>query len=423
MSLTLINEIPTYSFADNPIWVVIESGDYSGSEPPFEPDEPNQRIILSIFTFKPGFQDEKEARLSLAISPFTKRAFANVAATFNLQITPPDPDTIVNPTIELTAEENGWRLYLIQAYKQFGLPPEEEETPSLVIGSTTAPDLLYAIKGGLPLDAVNIINPLQSDGDVKLLHLLLGNIYLDTPPLAAEDYVIRPATKEMPSWMYVFTTFDDPYDLLVTVGFSDGSTNQHTFTGLNSFEGINYIPVGWDQLDLDTNITTPTGAKPEYYFVSLVDAGTTTGIGMTMLFQLHECQPFTRYILMETGLGGLETVPLFGKHAYGVESSRETTRMTTTIDTTPETGNYANFNRQTNRVITAQTGYSTKNYIDLLSQLLCGELWEIDIKGERFLKIAADQQTFRELYKEDDDLYALEFKYRQGWDDPHSIKI
>lgn len=425
MALTHISDPPKYSFADNPIWIIVESDQYSGSAPPFEPDEPNQRVIFYIATFKPDGTDIKESRISLAISPFDKRAYANVAATFSLQIGPPNPDTITDPTIALTAEPRGWALYVIQAYEQSGLPPEINSDPSLEIGfdESRQPNL-YVIKGGLPLDAVNIINPLQESGDVKLLHLLLANIYQDTLPITSiSDLIIRPATKEMPSWMYVFTTFDDPYDLVVTVGFSNGSTDTHTFSNINSEVGINYVPVGWNQLDLDTNITTPSGAKPEYYTVSLTDSGDPTGIGMTMFFQLHECQPYTRYILMETGLGGMETIPLFGKHSYAVESSRETTRITTTPLSNSETGTYANFNRQTNRVITSRTGYYTKNYIDLLSQLLCGELWEIDIIGDRFLKIAADQQSFRELYKEDEDLYALEFRYRQGWDDPHSIKI
>ena len=418
MALTLENTIPQYSFADNPIWVIVASDQYTGDEPPFVPIEFNQRVVMLVEYEQPA-GTFKSASLSLAISPFTKLAYANVAATLNIPIGPPNDTTIINPTIAMTAESKGWAKYTVSAFEQSGIPPEVANLPSLELGIEP---LLYAIKGGLPLDAVDTINQLNTTTTGKLLHLLLGNIYQDTLPITDfGDLIIRPATKEQPSWMYIFSLGAETFTAKITVGFSNGATVVHTIAGITAVEGINYLPVGWNQLDLDTSIVGPAGEKAEFYSITLEKAA--ADVGFTMFFQLHECQPTTRYLLMETGLGGFETVPLFGKHSYGVESSRETTRMSTTPNTTSDTGTYANLNTQTNRIITSRTGYYSKNYIEMLAQLLCGELWEIDLVGERFLKIAADQTSFRELYKEDADLYALEFKYRQGWDDPHSLKI
>jgi len=424
MALTLVNDpIDQYQFADNPIWIIVESDQYTGATPPFEPEEPNQRIILYVFTFKPGFVEVQESRLSLAISPITKQAYASISPLIDLKLVPPDPATILTGmTTELYPEPEGWRLYQVKAYEQSGLPPVENSEASLEIGEITGEDTLYAIKGGLPLDAVNLINPINTTTSGKLLHVLLSNIHQDTLPISnISDLIFRPATKEMPSWMYIFLVDSNTFDIKVTVAFSNGATDTHTFTNRSGDPGINYIPVGWDQMDLDTRITVPAGTKPIFYSiqVTLLDED----VGFTMLFQLHECPVGTRYLLMETGLGGLETIPFFGKTSTGSTSSRETTRLSTTPDTTAQTGTYANLNTQTNRTFLGRTGYYPRNYIELLSQLICGELWEIDLKGGRFLKIAADQSSFTELAKDDEELYALEFRYRQGWDDPHSLKI
>lgn len=405
---TITTPPPTYAFTDSEVYVFWESPKFDGSDPPYEPTEQNLRVLCQVIRYTEDHQATYLlAELSASYNVNTKRAWLNISPAFDMEITPPDPDSIAPEQQTFVRQQpKHWAKYELHFEDQFGIPAEIPETLK-----EAGP--FFALKGGLPMDIVLEPSILQQGTAGMLLHIWNADPYVDKA-------LLRPALKEQPQWMYFFLVEEIDLSIQLGITYKDGTTDVVEIQGLTTMpQGVNYIPTGWDQLDISDH------ADPEKE-VDRWLVGVVSNLGallFTQIYQLYPHQEHRHYLAMETGLGGIESVPFWGLRQYSVDSSRETTRLARTPWTTVQSGEYESLNTTANQKFKGRTGYVPKEYLNHIRQLICGELWLIDTQGPRFIKIVADQNSFRNLYQEDDDLFALEFDYRYAFDQPHLINF
>lgn len=219
-------------------------------------------------------------------------------------------------------------------------------------------------------------------------------------------------TAIQPDWLYLCSQSDlvDVF-FAVYVYLDDDTaffTDPYDPFDLNKGEP-KYIATGFKQLGLDL-LTLPTGTTIIGYDIKLQH----TAMG---IFHSHnyEIDAFTRhpwnvYVLLDTGLGGMETVRLKGKRVlkYNADSTvyeNESGELSTAFAEGSET-------------IEVSTGYYPLEYIQKLRQLLLGTMHLVTITtgtpdSYTFTKIIADTKSF-DIVPDDNDLHALIFAFKKA---------
>ena len=328
-------------------------------------DADTQQIIIQ----KIGNYDVQSARCTFKIS----EAFQDLAATL------PDP-SVFAPTIAA----DSFRHYYIRYADRFGYPAQTEARAKSTVKTVIA--------GG------------TSSG-------------LDSPFFLQSVYALHPAANEpklvtyrQPDWLYLCSPLDliDVfYDILIYLDDNTSFVHNPEVTFEMKKGEVQYIASGFRQLLLHT-LTIPTGKTIIGYDVRMQHAS--TGV-----FHIHsyELDAFTRhpwnlYILMDNGLGGMETVRLKGK--------RQLKYTADVITAENESGELSTAFAEGIETIDVSTGYYNLEYIQTLRQLMLGRLFLVSIKPfstYTFTKIIADTKS-ADIIPDDNDLHALIFAFKKA---------
>ncbi len=227
----------------------------------------------------------------------------------------------------------------------------------------------------------------------------------------------KPVTDVQPDWAYIYTKVEiTACSVEFEVTWEDGTVTIETPSG-SAFTLLAKKVYWIRSTPYDASAITPptAGLLPWYYTFRLKgNAGSGVETIHEVFYIIKPCTDWDIYALLDNGLGGCESVLFRGKTAFGQDVSRDIARRARTSDFSIKEGEIINFNAEGQKVFDLNTGYHELYYIQHLRQLLYGDVWLIDTRSKRFLKLVVDTSSFS-THESDGDLYSLSLKVKTAW--------
>lgn len=401
MASTLITAPPEHAFTRTPIWVTIESDLFTGSAGAYVPSEDNLSCRLEVWrdgvmilrTKAPYSTIDKRATFD--ISGALRRDTAFLPSDASIGISGSDP--LYAEAVLLTD------VYSIKHADQYGSP---------VVAETLTEEGDYlAIQGGLPADAIQDINWAAS---AIALH---SYFYLRN-----SSFIFRkPVSKMQPDWIYFVGLVTDDFQVVVTIAYDDGTTDEYDSTLMAITADTGYwLQSGYNQLKVDTNADP---AKTVIgYSVSIIRVTGMQNV-FTAFYVIDDVSPSWEHcILMANGMGGYESVRMKGVTRHGHDVERESFQRTRWNDFSIAKGEFQDLRVKGSPTFNVHTGHYPVYYLEHLRQLLHANLWAIDtdlvlLNEYRFKKLRVLSTSLGDFRSSVPGANGISLAYRHAWDD------
>lgn len=387
MALTYVNSPQTYNFSLDPCICVIQSGKMSGTEGNYTPDEDNLFCLIGIYQM---VDDDFENAILLAqkavpYSRLTGQASVDIHGCFNLA-----------PTLPVMGDASGQATDTmmrgaISVADQYGIPGYHES--NLILYN------FYFIYGS----SRTIIQTLPPTAGFDL------HSYVDL----SGDAISKRVSKSQPDWIY-FVQFNESNtvnikaDLLYDDGTSETvDIDDAVFAGT----GVFWVAAGYTQLGIES-LADPD--KTVVAYTVKLKNETALGNFASISYTLVAETDWEVYLVMDNGLGGVESVLMQGKPVNHAAAERQTATLNW------DKSNYARgqklqYNNKGTEQMELSTGWTdNEDYIYHLRQLLVGQLWIIDpLLG--FVKVLCTDSQIKEIRKADQVLFSLDLNIEMAF--------
>jgi hypothetical protein len=220
----------------------------------------------------------------------------------------------------------------------------------------------------------------------------------------------KSVTREQPDWVYfVCPNAQMGLQMEYAVTYSSGEERFFQDGTFNATaQEVRIIPTGFKQFSLRHFITNRNDGDifpVSYEFRIRLSDGTTA---LRLTYELELFAAWNMYILLDNGIGGMESVRLKGKKTKTYEGDA------TIIE--KNNGEMSSIFPQGFTRWEASTGWYEDYQAEHLAQLLLGQIWLIDPSdplNPTFTPVIAEKQSFN--YENDDEdkgMVALTFKFR-----------
>lgn len=327
------------------------------------------------------FSNNQLMKLHGTYSTLTGQCPINLSPAFTtLSVSLPPENTINTATLWQTGvAANHVQAYYFRYADKYGNPPVAEAM--IKSGSP-----FYAIMGGRAKTS-KYFQPQQA----------LRHSYRN----ADGSTLRKPVNPEQPDWLYWLPrteALDGPtYYIQVTVEWSDGTQSVHhpfaTTPRVYTPNQVNWVKCGYRQLFLH-NLPVPGGTEPGSfitgYTVELMQPSGTTNIKAA--FEVEQlATPGTMFLLMDNGLGGLESVWLRGAATRMYATVKEQWRKARYYGNQSDIADIDIIFSEGRERIKVSTGlYETTDYLEHLKQIAHGRCWLIDTINNRFLPVIVE---------------------------------
>jgi len=221
-------------------------------------------------------------------------------------------------------------------------------------------------------------------------------------------------TPEQPEWLYYLGRRDESLRVRVVVTRRDDTTEVLNLESFEARTGQLYaIKTGFDQLGLSIDFTNPIVS----YSVALISIAEP----VTEFYQYRvtlDGASWDRYFLFGNSLGGFDTVRGTGRQTSAVDISTATARrIVTAADRAAYRGEDFDYDRRLRGTFSGSIGYRTlPEILHLRDMLLSDTVYIIDRQESRFVPIQTEAGSVN-LFKDGDDLFGLDFRYRHAWEE------
>jgi len=332
--------------------------------------------------------DDGENDLLRDESPFdisTSRTYFDISEAFNLTPHLPDLTSFV-PFGEYQYGEatSAFAEYNFYYAEKFGSPAEIKK---LIPRNTKT-----VIHGSLAADTLEQFFSVSATKD------LICHDYLSTK-------IISPNKVE---WLYIFTQQNrgDVYPNAV-ITYDDGTTEIRQPSASRQVINLENDKLYWIASGLrQMGITTNVNKNAIGYRFRLSNSALTLHYTSVEYRFDNRCLPNDRMLLVENGLGGCETVRLVGKQSEGYQSTKENLQIVRTPEWTISDGDIQSYNHRGQRTYTINTGWmDDRDQAERLRQLLLGQVWFVDEKNYRFIRLNVKSTSIQPLKKDDEFLF------------------
>lgn len=297
--------------------------------------------------------------------------------------------------------------------------------------------LRCADKGGSPAVAEALV---RHPADAALYYLaVLGstaansnqaeNTFLRRNTQLSGGDLVFPVTCEQPDWVYVLTgeSGSTGARVEIEINWSDGTNSIFNPFGtgtvpIDPATPISWYPSGYRQMLLHTVVpsggTDPAATIVGYLWRLKSEAD---GLLAAVRYAVHQVADYSHFLLLDNGVGGMESVAMRGPATFKYEASSEVFEKLAP-DTDLESGEtdygtLGTYNQRGRPVWELSTGWhSDTRYLRHLQQLLLGAVWLIDTERNRFLRAIVDTRDI-ETHKDDDTLFAFSVTIKAAWYD------
>lgn len=359
--------------------------------------------------FRVGATPNDDTLVAALHAPFDLR---NARAAFDLKdlfdLSPALPsgssiDPVVFTSWPRAEAASAYANYYLRYAEKSGIPA----TASALLKSSD----YYMLRGGHPGDLL----PGGTLAFVRLQHAYRR---------ADGAAFVKPISLDQPDWVYVYPTLACTGCYVeLQVDWDNGDTTTHTAPGATftlDEKKMYWLCSGPLQHNID-GITPPSGASdPVYYNWRLMgDIGFGSGLLMQVRYRIYcGCHPHNLFLMMDNGVGGMESVLFRGRSRFRYEAERDTARRLQWMGHTAALGDLFTFNAEGQQMFDLNTGYHDLYYIEHIRQLLLGDLWLIDTRNKRFLRVVCETKSV-ETHENDQQLHSLTIAVRAAWLDPN----
>lgn len=344
--------------------------------------------------------DTRLVTLHGAYDPDTAQARFNLRNLLPVAAMPP-PESAIPPVVSVTwprgKATGAWVEYFLRYADKYGTPAVPE--------ALTKSANYICIHGAHASDAV-VPNSLSF---VRLLHRYRA---------ADGTFFNKPVVEEQPDYVYAYFAIEYT-DCFVEREATWDTGDVTTIDSSDNPFDLDEKSVYWFLAGhYPADFTPPeAGAQIVSFAWRLIAPGE---LGNTTLAEVNyvvqPCTAWDRFLLLDNGLGGCESVLFRGKTQVEYKASRTQARRQRQPGHEPGTGDLFTFNQEGNTTFQLRTGYQSRYYIEHLQQLLLGDAWLIDLENERFLRLVCNTDSI-EVYKDDTELYSLQVTFNAAWID------
>jgi hypothetical protein len=232
-------------------------------------------------------------------------------------------------------------------------------------------------------------------------------------------------TRHQATWFYFFATKQYNRTVInVRLKFADG-TIIDVWSGVVHQIRANklyYYRTGFEQLNIPQTaafFNLDPNAIVSYEW-QLIDE-LSRDVYITQRYDLEDCRHDSLYLACSNGFGGIDSLHVKGGYTLKSEVDRTLIRRTdTAANANPSIGAIVATDATIQQVWEIQTGLVTPQYADELRQLLLGDVWLIDNKNKRFLKLVADTKSM-ETRPKNGNMVALNLVFKSAWIDKNAL--
>lgn len=402
MASTLVTPPAEYNLTRNPIYITLESDEFTGASAPYTPAQDNLSAHVEVWRDIAG-GEEKLITIKSPYSTIDKRTSFDISGVF--------PQVVALPSAASIGVEAGDPLYdeAVGLTDVFRLKHADQYgDPVAVEALTTSADYL-AINGGLPEDAIQSVN---------LSAALIGlHSYYFKRNDAFPFY--KPVATHQPDYLYFIALLTGDIEVTVTRFYDDGTNDFYVALTMPVTANKAYwVQAGHDQLHVP--IDAAVGKTILGYSVSLIRSGQNAFTAYYVIDTM--CPSWERFILYHNGFGGYETVRMKGLTKYSHQVTRDPFVRVKWIDFNIQDGNIDQIRTDGNCVFNTHTGHYPAYYIEHLRQLLHGKLWLIDLdladalSTYRFKRIMCETNQV-EIRTDEAGPDGFAITYRNAWTD------
>lgn len=233
---------------------------------------------------------------------------------------------------------------------------------------------------------------------------------------------VKSVTREQPDWLYVICP-NNEFGLQIeyAVTYSSGEERLFQDNVFNAVAGeIRIIPTGWAQFQSRHIIRNRQDGEvyPVSYEFRIRQADGT--LALKLVYELELFAAWNMYILLDNGIGGMESIRLKGKKTKNYVGESTIFEKNDGSQSTAFPQGFTSWE--------ASTGWYEAYQCEHLAQLLLGQLWLIEVNNNplnpTFTPVVADKQSF--VYNTDDadeGLHALTFKFRTAHTETQSNRF
>ncbi|MBK8884538.1 MAG: hypothetical protein IPN67_19930 [Bacteroidales bacterium] len=388
MALEFTHTPTTYNFSLDPILWVVKSGKMTGVPGNYEPDEDQLFCYVEVKRMVDDDIENAEliAKKSVPYSRLTGEAEIDISGVIDLHPTLPDPYLQSGP-----AGDTMMRVVILVA-DMYGIPSAYE--------TQLASDEVKIIYGS----SRTIIQTLPPTGGFDL------HAYVDH----MGNGISKRVSKSQPDWIYfVLTNEGNSVDVKVTLEYSDGTTKDFDAYSFLADSGAGWAVSGYTQLEIDDN-ADPLKTVVAYTVKLKVEASLSHYAAVS--YQVVGETEWEQYLIMDNGVGGVESVLMQGKNGTDITAERSTAYVKWDKNNYAR-GSKATFGAKAREELVLRTGWTDNEaYIFHLRQLMVGHLWILDmVLG--FVRVLIKDNTLKDVRKSDETLYALEVRVEMGFDE------
>jgi hypothetical protein len=258
----------------------------------------------------------------------------------------------------------------------------------------------YADKYGSPVVAESLLKTGEQ-------YAIFGGRAANSPHIFAPNskgyYVCHPSqerlvTRTQKAWTYIFSPIEKEVTVGVRIHLANDPRQDLIYWVGDKFtmhpNKLYWFQSGYVELGIQ-NYATAVGFDPTtivaYDF--LIIEPVMAMMLVSVPFSFDTCHFDSLTLAYSNGLGGIDTVNMRGGYTQKSEVERSLIRHFYADEMDVTTGEFSTIEAEGRGILEVETGYYTPPYAAQLRQLLMGDVWLVDEKNARFVKLVADSKS------------------------------
>lgn len=381
------------NFLDDPIFFEIESALMNGgSAGAYEPDEVNLWCYVKVMSVDGSNSTMNEGEFKLPYSPVNKRCQGDISGLMDIRLHTPSVDTLIGGFYSGVLDHV--RKVTLMFEDAFGIP--------LAVPTNLQSSAEFVIVAG----GSKYYQGFGDGSDPG--YLLASRINREGKKYAKE------VRKEQPELINFYKSVDGTVNVEVTFYYKDTSEGYAALQSFNALGGkVNYLTVGWDQLDLDSYVDI--GKELAYYKITI------TGVGANNSVYYHlddTVGDHDVYLAYHNGMGGIEIARFSGYHVKTMKTTSDKAVRARTANMNWQDGLIDKINAKGTYTTKLVSGYYGRDYVEELAQCVLGEAWLVDKSREQFYKVYIEPDDVV-IIDDDDDVHYLEISMTEHYRTTH----
>jgi len=358
--------------------------------------EPNLLIFLGVETYNPFIAKWAPPLWHVLTPDVSGAATFEIHKDFDLFFEAPRTQDIGSSTFHSATTYDNRKKFRLKYAEYYGEPAAVRE---IILNS----QIFMALYGGKPYNGQPSSWWQVFQANDKFLSL---------------QSTTKRISYNQPEWIY-WIGKQDPSTTVEVVSqatFADGTVDSEVVqasTYVVNYQDTRKFTAQYKQLGYTLNPANPISS----YQVWLREYGGAQ-ISEKMTYIIDNVVPeYEKYFLVGNSLSTYDVVRGTGKVLKEIKYQSQLASVPDTNENVHDYAEYFQYNKKQITTFQGSIGYRDKEYIEYLKEMMLSDgVRLIDMENQRFIHVLILSESV-EFYKDDDDIFQLEFEYRYAFDD------